>query len=355
MANAPSELEGTLQARTGQAESTIVDDEAKTQPDELRMQIARTRAEMGETIDEIQYRLSPAYMKEQTQEIIRDSITGKVEQMAYETEHAMNNWRDSAMNTVRDNPLPVAMIGIGLGWLLVKGNQDNNGDDYYEERYYPTARAARYSYAAPRGRRGYDAAYENEPGMSEQVRERVDDMADNATDWIDEQVDSAQETAEDFAEEMQDRRDSAMESAGQYRDEAARRARETAYRTRRRTRQQAHRAKRTFWDTLNDNPLAIGVATMAAGALVGLALPGTRQEDELLGATRDQLIDEARTRAEETAQRVQAVAEEAQRAAMTEAKQEAKKQDLPVETVTGESESESASAAEATTRNNPAL
>jgi ElaB/YqjD/DUF883 family membrane-anchored ribosome-binding protein len=44
---------------------------------------------------------------------------------------------------------------------------------------------------------------------------------------------------------------------------------------------------------INENPLAVGAAAFALGAVVGLAIPSTRYEGELLGETRDELLRKA--------------------------------------------------------------
>jgi hypothetical protein len=44
---------------------------------------------------------------------------------------------------------------------------------------------------------------------------------------------------------------------------------------------------------MQDNPLAVGVAAMAAGACVGLSVPTTHTENQVLGASRDALMDRA--------------------------------------------------------------
>ena len=62
-------------------------------------------------------------------------------------------------------------------------------------------------------------------------------------------------------------------------------------------------------DQFYENPLAIGLAVVAAGLAAGFALPTTRKESELMGGTRDRLVDRAREAARETKEKVQHVAE----------------------------------------------
>jgi hypothetical protein len=54
------------------------------------------------------------------------------------------------------------------------------------------------------------------------------------------------------------------------------------------------RALRGLGELLDERPLAVAAASLAVGMLAGLALPATRREDELLGDTRDELLESAR-------------------------------------------------------------
>jgi hypothetical protein len=64
-------------------------------------------------------------------------------------------------------------------------------------------------------------------------------------------------------------------------------------------RDQAKRVDRSFHEALHSNPMAVGTAFLAAGAVVGMALPRTHREDALMGATRDELLGKARDAAQE--------------------------------------------------------
>ena len=58
-----------------------------------------------------------------------------------------------------------------------------------------------------------------------------------------------------------------------------------------------------------ENPLALAIGAAVVGLALGMLLPGTQREDELMGSSRDQLVD----RAERTAERVKDAAVEAGR------------------------------------------
>lgn len=339
---------------------------ASDDPEQIRRQILRTRREMAETINEIQGRLAPEVLRQQAEDSLREATVGKVEDMAQQTEAKMNSWRKDMMRTVRDNPVPVALIGIGAGWLLFSGRDDNDEYDYdgrFEWNGSPYARAGSgYGYSQDRS----VSAAEEEAKMLNEVRNRAATMADDASDWAGDVADEARETMSEATQTAQRKvnratdtvsdqagelAESVRQTSAEWRESAMTSAEEAQARARRARRKmeweakyRARRAKRTFADMMDENPLAVGFAALAAGAMVGLVLPGTQRENELMGEQRDRLMEEVGATAQDAAERVQAVVEESRLAAMDAARKEARAQseDIPVvdEAVKGATEHE---------------
>lgn len=239
----------------------------------LRLELARTRAQMSETVYALQSRANPTYVKEQATEQVKNS---------------------GPVQTVKENPVPAAMTGvglIGLGWLIVSGKRQDSegqgGEQSSRQQSLPEAGYREpYRHEYPYGpSNSYDSgdsgAEQGRAGQSaEQARKRASEMGGQA-----------------------------QERASQAGDKA---------------REQAQRAKGGFQQALQENPLALGAAVIGIGAAVGLVIPGTAKENELMGESRDQLANRTQRQAQETSQRIQRVAEEAQKAA----KEEADNQDL---------------------------
>ncbi|MDQ2687164.1 MAG: hypothetical protein M3Y28_04780, partial [Armatimonadota bacterium] len=57
---------------------------------------------------------------------------------------------------------------------------------------------------------------------------------------------------------------------------------------------QAQASPNIFQRVLQENPLALGLIALAIGALIGILLPGTDKENELMGGKRDELLDQGR-------------------------------------------------------------
>lgn len=50
------------------------------------------------------------------------------------THHALvraNNRRGSFVHTVKENPIPAALVGLGLGWLFFSNKRASDNDVYY--------------------------------------------------------------------------------------------------------------------------------------------------------------------------------------------------------------------------------
>ena len=205
-----------------------------------RVEIERTRTDMSETVDTIQNKLSPRNLKEQAKEQAKDTARGT---------------GSTIMETIRDNPLPAALTGIGLGWLFVSARKQSASG--------PSA--------------GQTVS---------QTQSRAQETANQA-----------QDTAGRVASQAQER----MSQLGS------------------RAQGQAQRAKGGLQRMLQENPLAVGALAVGAGAAVGLVVPQTGKEHEAMGEARDTLVEKAQEKAQDAQQRAQRVAEEVQSAAREEA------------------------------------
>jgi ElaB/YqjD/DUF883 family membrane-anchored ribosome-binding protein len=265
-------------------------DEAAAEVDEVettRVEIERTRAGMSETVDAIQERLSPENLKEQAKDRVKEATVGKAQEAG-----------SGIVGTIKANPLPAALTGIGLGWLLMNARKSSS-----EQARYRGDRRYAYDYGHPPAR-DYPPRYEDvgasgtSAGQAAQrARDGVGETATQVQDKAGQLAGQAQEKAGQVASSTQDRVSNLGEQA----------------------RYQAQRASGGFQRMLQENPLAVGVLGVGVGAAVGLAIPETSKEHEVMGEARDNLVDKAQEKAQDAQQRVQRVAEEAQGAAQQEA------------------------------------
>jgi len=243
---------------------------------DLRVDIRHTRAEMTETIEQLQHRLEPDRIKEQVKASVRAKTIGRAQNMFDSTRST------GFVDRIRQNPLPAAMIAVGLGWLFAGSRSGTSSSDYYGMNDSST------------------------DGLAGMARGRMNDMAGQAQDRMDDLTSRAQDRMDDLTSRAQ----------GQMNDLTGR-AQETMSGLSDRARMQASRAQGGFQSVLDDNPLALGVVALAAGAAIGMAVPTTPREHELMGEARDELLDQAQSRAQDAVQKAQKVAKTAVSAAQS--------------------------------------
>jgi hypothetical protein len=300
-------------------------------PEVIRARIQETRAHMSEVVDAIQDRLSPERLTQEAKEIVKDATVRKVERITNMATHKAENWRSQVVETVRQNPIPAAMIGIGLGWLLFGGNRSTESGYDSPERHYdmPSNRVKYYSQQKPFLAKAQDTLSEN---MSN-VQEKAGEMTQNVQDTFSQTAGNIQTKAGEMANNLQAKAGEMASKAGEVTSNLQAKAGEMASKAgevtsdlqtkvgeqadylSQQTQQQMRRAKQGFQTTLEENPLAIGAAAVVAGAAIGLMLPITQKEDELMGETRDRLLHQAQDAAKETLKKVEHRAGEAYRVA----------------------------------------
>jgi len=305
-----------------------------------RVQIEQTRAEMSDTIDAIKEKLSPPHLVQEAKESVqeaaanfahqtvdkaKDTVAGAVDSAREAVGNVVDTARekvgsamDSArqavgpavesarqavapavesaretgsylMDTIKQNPMPAALIGLGVGWL------------YMNQRNRPSAMPRRYDQSAP-------SSDWPEWSSSASAGQNREDWRGSSS-WQSGQDQSSNGPVQSAKAAVSEKLQGVQEQVSQI----GARAQQGAG-------QVADQAQRLFWE----NPLAVGAMALALGAGLGLAIPQTPQENRLMGDARDQLVDRAQQTAQEIGQKVQAVASEA----IDTAKEEARSQGL---------------------------
>jgi uncharacterized protein YjbJ (UPF0337 family) len=242
-------------------------------PAAIQANIEQTRAEMSETIDAIQEKLSPTNIKEQVKEQVQETFVEAKDSVREATIGAAKGAGSTMWETIKQNPLPAAIAGLSVGWLVRKGSSSSS-----------STRQRPHSYQV------YRSDHQSQPA-SGQVQQRAGQLADQAQETAGQLANQARNQAEHYAGQAQE---------------------------------QASQATDWLQQKLQQNPLAVGAVAVALGTAVGLSLPETHMEDQLMGDMRDSLMHKAQETAKETMHKAQNVAEEAQ----STVKQEAQKQGL---------------------------
>jgi ElaB/YqjD/DUF883 family membrane-anchored ribosome-binding protein len=237
-------------------------------PDEIEREIEQTRSRLSRDIDELGNKLNPHNLKEEAKSAIKGAAQGAVSNVGEQARRTGSR----LVEVIRENPLPVIAVGAGVTWLLTQRSRSEVSG----------GRMARYAYTGPERRQG-EHWQSGRGGIKDRIGSSVSEVKD-----------SVSEAASGVAER-----------AGEIKDRASERFSELGGEARRKTR----RLKTNLEHAAEENPLALAIGATVVGLALGLLLPGTQRENELMGSTRDQLID----RAERTAERVKDAAVEAGR------------------------------------------
>lgn len=274
-----------MDERTNQISAAADSDELRTtstsaddydeNTEQLRANIEDTRADMSQTLNEIQERLSPENLMDQAKEAVRDATIGKVEkvmgqvgetfsavteparEMAGRAGNAIKEVGTTVGDQIWKNPIPIALIGLGVGMLVMKNYRGQSYGNGSTQRKFPQGRSSSYSLGDVGQPRQTTQQQSTGASTLNQVKETASDLANRSTQTLNELGTKAKNSASRFGEIMR------------------------------------------------DNPLAAGAVAIAAGTAVGLLIPSTQFESEYIGETGERLVDRVEDAARDALGKVQ--------------------------------------------------
>jgi hypothetical protein len=127
-------------------------------PAMIEAEIETTREEMSETIEAIQDRLAPEHLAEQAADAVRElagqattavgeMTADKAQQMARQTRETAPRVRGGLWSTITHNPVPAALIAIGVGWLWKRQSGSATSSDYASYDAYGVERESQDRYS----------------------------------------------------------------------------------------------------------------------------------------------------------------------------------------------------------------
>lgn len=284
---------------------------------ELEREIEMQRTRVESTIDQIQQKLSPGQLVD--------------ELLAY-TKGGGGEFMTSLQKNVTSNPLPVALLGVSLAWLIAKPGDSASSSRSDSDRSWDNSINTNRGYQNDRG-----ASQSNYPvkiisggslrrlGHQDEGGQRFSQFADEAGNKFRALTDSTGKRAGHFVDDTGNTfrgfTDAAGKQIDQFRDEAGgmlEHATDWASHTWDMAREKLHDARdamgsgqstlghqasnaadalrsqtvslnETMLNQFKDQPLVAGALAFALGAALGSTLPHTPQEDALLGEAADKV------------------------------------------------------------------
>lgn len=271
--------------------------------DQIERDIAVERSQMSDTINDLQKKFSV------------DGIVGDLGDMFRNQGGDLGR---AVTQTVGRNPMAVALVGVGLVWLVVgsgrsrsaetgDGRWDESGDgiDGRPEYGSPEERSATaYSHdngltpelddywygsdESPRDRRKRNRGSKG-GNRDTSFKETIKDGTGAVGDTISGAVDSLRQAASELTNRMSHGLEDLSDEA-RTRVLAARRAAHDARRASAAAVRKGVRASSNFFE---DQPLVVGALAVAIGAAIGGVLPNSKIEDDRLGDSSDRQFADA--------------------------------------------------------------
>jgi hypothetical protein len=267
---------------------------------ELEREINHDRQRIEEKLNAIQDRLTPGQMID--------------EALGYMKARGATEYFANLGRAAKANPMPLALMGVSLAWLMSSNPERGNGS--FEERrderdVYPLAtvtgsvRRTRPAYVEEgrsysefiddtgnrfkaltdeTGRRAgdfVDGAGRYFRGFADSTGRRIDDirdetgaMFDQASGWASDTWSATKDSVRGMADSLSGAADRMRAGTSSAMDSLS---------------QQSSNIGDMIMRQFRDQPLVGGALAFAVGAALGAALPHTRQEDEMLGETADEI------------------------------------------------------------------
>jgi hypothetical protein len=253
---------------------------------DVERDIARTRGELTQTLAALEQKLNARHLADEGLNMLKETLGD---------DYGLNR----GLEIVRTNPIPVAMIGVGVAWLII--NKTDAIDRLVRDERVQAARRRVADLAGDLGDRagematsaaqrlgisgdgaGNGAGNGTDRPLGYTGNTMIDQPGMGSAGWVHQVSDRAQgmvRSARDSGGAMLDR---ASESAGHVADQVG--------------------------DMVKRHPLLVGALGALAGGLIAAMLPASRAEDEWFGPARDQLWNRAEEAGQETVERVRDVA-----------------------------------------------
>ncbi len=258
----------------------------------IREDIETTRSQMSETIDAIQDKLSFAkisgQVKEELSEQISSAFNSAKEEVSEQISDVISSAKESVFGVTRKagrfmknaqdglkginlsgNIVPFALIGTGIALAVMNNKRKSKADRY--AKYRVKGRYDQHLESAGDKSGTFDSARQKAGDAAGSVASSVRGAADTAYRAIGDGTSAIGETVGTLGTKSREQYDHYMDV----------------------------------------NPLAVGAVAAAIGAIVGLSIPQTRYEGELMGDASKKLISQVQGTAKDALTKVQDVAEKA--------------------------------------------
>ena len=234
--------------------SSSLNSDLDKSPEDLEREIDAKRASISNLVDSLESRFTPGQLFDQA--------------LSY-TKGNGGEFFQNLGTTLKNNPVPTVLTGVGLAWLAMNQNKPFQPGSTSSG----SALGGKVSQVVDQVSQAFSGAGDRLHGAADTARDHGQSLRSKACDLSERATDSLDATASQLTDKAHD--------VGQ------------------RVQEQASEVKGQFEQLLKEQPLVLAAIGIALGAALGAALPSTRKEDEWMGQTRDDLADTLKSKGQE--------------------------------------------------------
>lgn len=224
----------------------------------LEREINQTRAEMNQTLDALEQKLTAGQLLDQCLKFF-GKTGGEI--------------GSSIGNSVKENPVPFLLTATGVAWMIFAPDRSKRYSGYYETGYSPQRYTDTYT----------DDVYAAEPQAISGVGQKFRAGATAAGNQLSRSKEAFKDGVNKTSQTVKETVASTTSAV-----------KDTLNRTTNVAQHKAVQAKEQFNVMLEEQPLLLGFLGVAVGAAIGFMLPHTEKEDQLVGEVRDKAMAKAK-------------------------------------------------------------
>lgn len=264
--------------------------------EQLERETEQTRSHIAETLLELRASVTPGHVFSQIADRFGDGGGATL----------VKNLKRQTI----DNPVPVALLGAGLAWLMLGGRSSMDG---------------RSGFAGDAARQKGAEAADKATELANDARERAGSAVEGAKQSALKAGEDVSQTASALGEQVQRNASAGYETVS----DGARRAAAAVSGSAHAAGQRTFEAGNVLVDFCRSQPVVLAGLGVVIGATLGALLPLTDTEGRLMGETSDELKARARDVASKQYEAAKEVGERGLEAAQDEAVRQAGEQEQP--------------------------
>jgi hypothetical protein len=256
--------EGAIPVNEDRDTNELVEPTSRDDADRIEAEIAETREEMTGTVEAIGDRLSPSTILDEAKQTVRNATVGKVEDMTATATETLSGATSTVqetgsgiVETLKQNPVPAAIAGIGIAWLWTHRAQGS--------------KTSAWGGSSSRRTDAWDMGYGG-ASVPDRSSDAIGDKLGDAADSVGRRISGVGDVVAGVPGQVGGGAESVT--------------------------RQAQRL-------IEESPLAVGAAALAVGAAIAMVLPATQVERRVLGPAAGQVLGTVEGTATEALQKVQ--------------------------------------------------